>query len=398
MSYRGQSARRINPPARRPTAPLGGVIRFGARLYLAQTQPGLEGVAWSEIAFRCGASGPARELARRTIGDRAGATIFHAERIDSLRALRSVEDLFALVGYRRFAPVNPDAPARPGAALERVRAAVHDARYIDEALETRARFTPGGRAGRRIQFRVVARMAGDHEFRRVDFRRAVENAMVERGDHVWRLAGDEADADVEFWATMLPGEFLLALRLSDERMRHREYKAAHLPGSLRPAVAAAMAWLSDPAEHDVTLDPFCGAGTVLVERAHLGRYAKLIGGDSDPAALAAARENIGPRHQPLELHEWNATALPLARACVTKVVTNLPWGRRHGSHEKNLTLYPRALAELRRVAAPGATFVILTADSRLMDQAIRRERMRPERIFRVAILGAPATIYVMRNS
>lgn len=395
MNDRGHTARRR--PVSRPRAPqpIRGEFRFGPNLYLAQTHPGLEGILWTEIEKRLGSAG-ARERARRTIGDRAGATIFHAEKIEPLRALRTAEDLFALIGYRRLAET-PEAPARPGAALERIRAATHRARFIEEALTVRGRIAPGGRAGKRIRFRVVARMAGEHGFRRIDLRRVVESAMADRGDHAWRAAGDDSEADVELWATMLPGEFMLALRLSDDRMRHREYKSAHIPGSLRPAIAAAVALLSEPRDDDVMLDPFCGAGTILIERAHLGRYARLFGGDSDQHALAAARENIGPRYQPLELREWNAAALPLARASVTKVVTNLPWGARHGTHEENRALYPRALAEIRRVAAPGAKLVMLTAETRLMEQTLRAEGLRPERIMRVSILGALAAIYVVRN-
>ncbi len=395
MNDRGHTARRR--PVSRPRAPqpIRGEFRFGPNLYLAQTHPGLEGILWTEIEKRLGSAG-ARECGRRTIGDRAGATIFHAEKIEPLRALRAAEDLFALIGYRRLAET-PEAPARPGAALERIRAATHRARFVEEALAVRGRIAPGGRAGKRIRFRVVARMVGEHGFRRIDLRRVVEHAMADRGDHAWRAAGDESEADVELWATMLPGEFMLALRLSDDRMRHREYKSAHIPGSLRPAIAAAMALLSEPRDDDVMLDPFCGAGTILIERAHLGRYARLFGGDSDPHALAAARENIGPRYQPLELREWNAAALPLARASVTKVVTNLPWGARHGTHEENRALYPRALAEIRRVAAPGAKLVMLTAETRLMEQTLRAEGLRPERIMRVSILGAMAAIYVVRN-
>src|SRR6266478_7607202 len=68
-------------------APTPKPLRIGPNVYIAQTQPGLEGVAWSEIAARYATAaesssdraeasrGPAlRELARRTVGDRAGIT------------------------------------------------------------------------------------------------------------------------------------------------------------------------------------------------------------------------------------------------------------------------------------------------------------------------------------
>jgi len=89
---------------------------------------------------------------------------------------------------------------------------------------------------------------------------------------------------------------------------------------------------------------------VLIERAHLGRYAMLLGSDRDAAALAAARENVGARYKPVQLENWDAGALPLGDASVDKLVTNLPWGLRYGSHGENRKLYPLWFREFARVS------------------------------------------------
>ena len=393
--------RRANPEPPKP-------FKFGAHIYLAQTQPGFEPIAWGEIAARYG-RGAAAEIGRRTVPERVGMTIFSAPAVAALKQVRTAEDFFAVVAYRRF-PVLPVDPAKryvpktPAEhdeddrlgrkTLERVRTASRDARFIEEALAAHVSLVPGSRAGRRLYYRVVARMAGEHPFRRVDLQHAVERGIADRDDHVWHPGGD--DADVEFWVTMFPGEMILTVRLSDERVRQRDYKVAHLPGSLRPSVAAALGWLAEPADDDIVLDPMCGAGTVLIERAHLGRYAKLIGGDSDPAMLEAARANVGPRYKPIELNSWDAAGLPLGDGAVTKVITNLPWGMRHGSHAENRRLYPALIEEFRRVIRPGGLIVMLTAETRLMADLMSRGLFRPQKILRVSILGAPAAIYVVR--
>ncbi len=321
--------------------------------------------------------------------DRAGMTIFFAPAAQKLGALRTVEDLFGLAGYR------------PGLApemqtLEKVRAAAREAPLVEPALQSRVKISPGARAGRRLKFRVIARMAGEHEFRRVDFQHAVERGIVERTDHTWRL--EEEDAEVELWATMIDSEFFLTVRLSDDRMRHREYKAAHRPASLRASSAAAMAWLSEPRDDDVVLDPFCGAGTILIERAHLGKYAMLLGSDRDQGALAAARINVGARYKPIQLEPWDAAALPVADASVSKIVTNLPWGIRYGSHGENRKLYPQWFREFARVLKNGGTTVILTAEWRLMRDLERSHKIAPGKIIRVSILGTPASVYVIKKS
>jgi 23S rRNA G2445 N2-methylase RlmL len=362
-------------------------LRFGPNLYIAHTQPGFEAIAADEIATRVGG---AREITRRGVPDRAGMTIFFAPAAQKLARLRTVEDLFGLAGYR--AGLAPEIQS-----LEKVRAAAREAPLVEPALQARVKVSPGARAGRRLKFRVIARMAGEHEFRRVDFQRAVERGIVERADHTWRLEEGE-EAEVEFWATMIDSEFFLTVRLSDDRMRHREYKAAHRPASLRASSAAALAWVSEPRDDDVVLDPFCGAGTILIERAHLGKYAMLLGSDRDQAALAAARTNVGARYKPIQLENWDAASLPLADASVSKIVANLPWGIRYGSHGENRKLYPEWFREFARVLKSGGTMVLLTAEWRLMRDLERGRKIAPpSKITRVSILGTPASIYLIKR-
>ena len=360
-------------------------VRFGPNLYIAHTQPGFEGIAADEIAGRVPG---AREIARRAVPDRAGMTLFFAPAAEKLGVIRTAEDLFGLAGYR--SGIGPGS-----AALDKIRGAAREAPLVEAAIQARVKVSPGARAGRRLKFRVIARMAGAHEFRRVDFQRAVERGILERSDHTWRL--EEADADLEFWATMIDAEFFFTVRLSDDRMRHREYKTAHRPASLRASSAAALAWLSEPRDDDIVLDPFCGAGTILIERAHLGRYAMLIGSDRDQAALAAARVNVGARYKPIRLENWDAGALPLGDASVNKIVTNLPWGLRYGSHGENRKLYPLWMREFARVLKRGGAMVMITAEWRLMRELERTRKIAPSKIIRVSVLGKSAAIYVCRK-
>jgi tRNA G10 N-methylase Trm11 len=147
----------------------------------------------------------------------------------------------------------------------------------------------------------------------------------------------------------------------------------------------------------VVLDPFCGAGTILIERAHLGKYAMLLGSDRDQAALAAARINVGARYKPIQLESWDAASLPLADASVNKIVTNLPWGIRYGSHGENRKLYPEWFREFARVLKSGGTMVLLTSEWRLMRDLERSHKIAPpSKIIRVSVLGTPTSVYIVK--
>jgi 23S rRNA G2445 N2-methylase RlmL len=192
---------------------------------------------------------------------------------------------------------------------------------------------------------------------------------------------------------------VLGLRLSDERMRHREYKHEHLPASLRPTLAYALVWLSKIEATDTFLDPMCGAGTILIERAQAGRYAQIYGGDLRPEAVSAALTNIGNKYKPIAVQEWDARDLPFGSQSIDKIVSNLPFGKQIGSPEENQELYGSFLGETSRVLKAGGRAVFLTSEGVLFKKRLGRQRelkiVREER--NIKVLGCLATIFVLEK-
>lgn len=355
-------------------------------LFLAHTQPGFEAIAADEIERTLE---DARLRGTRTVADKNGMLLFeYPGDLRDLFALRTIEDLFAVVATLENPPTTRD-------ALRLIEAQLLRATAVEPALLLARQADPSRGGKGKLRFRVVARQVGSAAYRRVDAQRAAERAIGQRGDHRWQVV---EDGGLEFWLTLLPNEAIVALRLSDERMRHREYKIEHLPASLRPASAAALAWLSEPADDDVFLDPMCGAGTLLIERAHLGRYRQLLGGDEREGALAVARGNVGPRYKPIELRQWDARRLPIDAGAISAAAVNLPFGRQIGSAEGNRQLYPTFLREIARVLRPGARLAALTSDRRTFEESARRTSGLVRRaVFPVMVLGQPASVYVLER-
>jgi len=348
-------------------------------LFVAQVIPGLEKVAWEEIQQRLvGASwiAEAMELVLFRWGGDPSA----------LLELRTTEDVFAVVDFSR----------ELGTTYRGLRAYVEDLRrrrMWDIAAELHRRSRPG--KVKRTTFRVVAQMHGSHGFRRVDARRAVEEVVSARFPQ-WKWVPDEAHLEV--WLHLQPGFALTSVRLSDRTMRHRRYKSAHLPASLRPTLAAAMVFLSQPQPGDRFCDPMCGTGTILIERAMAERYVGLWGGDRDATAVAAARANIGPRHQPLALHRWDAGKLPLADASLNRIVTNLPFGKQIGSVRENQRLYQLFFRQMTRVLRKGGKAVLLTSQFDLVHRGLaEHSELRRVREVPVRVLGQPARITVLNR-
>jgi tRNA (guanine6-N2)-methyltransferase len=311
---------------------------------------------------------------------------YHGDIADLLK-LRTVDDVFVLVAYYN------DLPPKY-AALKAIKERLLMSASVGSATRSvRALYPKRGGEGK-MRFRVIARQQGEMPYRRVDLQEAVGKGIGQRQDFRWRLAED----GLEFWVTQSHEVAIVGLRVSDETMRHRTYKINHIEASLRPTAAAAMVMLTKPKPTDIFLDPMCGAGTTLIERALFGRYQELHGGDINPEAVETALANVGPRYKPISIQEWDARALPLDEASVTAVTCNLPFGVQISTPEENRRLYPAVMKELKRVMQIGARAALLTNDMRAINRALERTSgMYLAQQHTVIILGRKAQMMVVQK-
>lgn len=276
-----------------------------SRVFYSMTMPGLEKIAFSELR----AIAPDAELIKFA----RGIVLFQtAVPSDALLKLRTVEDVFfTLAHVTGLGPVRDALRVLHSAALKI---------NISDALGTWRRVHGGTPAK---TWRVVSQMTGSHAFRRNDAGQAVHDALRKIMPRGLRPVDDQAD--LEIWLWLSGSEALIGVRLSDAQMRHRTYKREHLPASLRPTIAAAMSWLAHPGAQDSVLDPLCGAGTILIERALLAPSTRLQGGDIREEAVAMTRRNARSAHVNISCQQWDARELPLEDASVTHYYESPLW-------------------------------------------------------------------------
>jgi 23S rRNA G2445 N2-methylase RlmL len=337
--------------------------------------PGLEKIAAEEIAAVL--EGEVKRTA-------SGLVVFRVPQLDTaVLQLRTIEDVFLLAW-------GTDQLAYRASDLKRIRAwTAHEVDW-DQLLRIHHSIRPKPKG--KPTYRLVTQMTGEHGYRRIDARKALSEGLAGKIPSSWR-AVDE-NAAVEIWLTIHGATAICGVRLSDRTMRHRAYKFEHLPASLRPTLAAAMARLAECKRRHVVLDPMCGAGTILAEvfeQAHGEgiRLAAVLGGDREAAALRAAERNL--RHLGhVSLARWDARALPLPDRSVDRIFCNPPFGKQLSRPEEIGPLYHQFVPECHRVLRPGGRAVLLVADQALLKEAAGSTGWNLVRQFRVRVLGQPA--------
>ena len=174
------------------------------------------------------------------------------------------------------------------------------------------------------------------------------------------------------------------------------------PGSLRPAVAAALVRLAvsdagaDMAARGV-YDPFCGTGTVAAEAAHLGL--PVFASDIDERAVELTRRRLaaglpGPAPAAALLHRVFAHDVrrgPPPRVSAGIVAANMPWGKQVKVAGR-LALFDATALLVSRLLADGGTAVLLTTREEALVARLRRQRLEVS-ARRIGLLGqAPAIV------
>lgn len=355
----------------------------------AQTMPGVEEITWREIRDRLS---PVKFVGFVFAKDQNGIVVFdYGGDLARLLTLRTAEDVFLLA-------LSEPSVSRGRQDLSQVTEWVEKSEAFGQAMNQLVRYR---RFSGLPTYRVISRKYGTHQYRRKDFEQAVWRGLVQRYPK-WTAVPD--DSDVEVWANLLGSHLLVGLRLSDRTMRHRYEKKVELPASLRPSVAAAMVYLTDPKPDDIFLDPMCGSGTILLERRFAGPYRRLLGGDILPDRVEATQKNLGllgkrAESRPITVRQWDARNLPLETAAIDKVATNLPFGKQIASREAVKALYPAFLAEMARVLRPGGRLVLLSSEYDLVKAGVREQpALAILTGYSVAMLGQWGRIYIIERT
>jgi 23S rRNA G2445 N2-methylase RlmL len=207
------------------------------------------------------------------------------------------------------------------------------------------------------RFSLTVSFVGKRNYTSQEIKTVLAQA-IEGTHRGWTYQQDDRAADLNVRVFLEHEVATIGVRVGKTALHDRWYQQVHLPGALKPSVAAALVLLAQANAMTSVLDPCCGSGTILIEAAFQGAVA--CGGDRNPLAVAAAQSNALAAGVNASIQQWDAQALPLADAVMDRVIANVPWGRQVQVEEAVSEVHQRMFAQMRRVLPPSGCLMVLT--------------------------------------
>lgn len=170
------------------------------------------------------------------------------------------------------------------------------------------------------------------------------------------------------------GRFIPLMRLctlEDERFSYRKHALA---SSIAPVNGALFMELAKPylTEGAQVLDPFCGVGTMLIERSRCKKADPLYGIDIYEEAVQKGRENA--RAAGVIIHFINRDFFDFQHEYLfDEIVSNLPGVTRTKDKQEIRRLYQRLFEKSSQVLKRGGLMLLYTTEPDLLQDCIRRE-------------------------
>jgi tRNA (guanine6-N2)-methyltransferase len=245
-------------------------------------------------------------------------------------------------------------------------------------------------------FRITTKRVGQHAFDSYAVASLAGRIMQERFGTPVDLRGYEVDLRVDVYERQVWIGWQLTRHSLSHRFENRPY---YRSVSLKPTFAHALlrfARIPDDVAGNL-LDPFCGAGTILLEAAEVFPGLQLFGSDRYEEPVAGAQANLAKfnlaHRAEIQQVEMSTLSQHYPAGQFDYIVTNPPFGLRMAQKVDLRRFYQTFLTEADTLLAPGGTLTLLMLKAANFRQAVARSPLRVIEFHRVEVGGKEMRVY-----
>ncbi|MBZ9622778.1 HEAT repeat domain-containing protein [Clostridium sp. FP2] len=162
--------------------------------------------------------------------------------------------------------------------------------------------------------------------------------------------------------------FIKLYSFADNRF---DYRKNEIATSINPVTAAIVVkslekWLKPSAR---VIDPFCGTGTMLIERAKLAEVESLTGVDIYRTAISAATVNSKLANVNIDLIDEDILDFSTTYL-FDELITNMPFDNKSATHNKYAELYSEFVKKIPSLVVSGGMAFVYTIEKQLFREVL----------------------------
>ncbi|XP_078596175.1 tRNA (guanine(6)-N(2))-methyltransferase THUMP3-like [Branchiostoma floridae x Branchiostoma japonicum] len=257
------------------------------------------------------------------------------------------------------------------------------------------------------KFRVTCNRGGaKHSFTSMDAARHFGGGIND--DLGWPV--DLTKFDIEVVLNIYGDQVTVMIALTKGSLHRRNIQ--HFgPTTLRSTIVNSMLRIANVQAGEVICDPMCGSGAISIEGGLDFRQCLHLSGDNHECACPRTRANIatinnqrrrsGQGVLPVDTLRWDVGNLPLRDETVDVFITDMPFGKRHGSKQGNWELYRRTVRDMARVCRYSTgRAVLLTEDKKCLNKVLTEydSLWSKKLVLFIKMGGLDAAIYQLKRT
>ena len=164
------------------------------------------------------------------------------------------------------------------------------------------------------------------------------------------------------------------VRVGARPLSARRWRVTDFPGAANATIAAAMVRLGGVDAEERVLNLMCGSGRSWSSGSPSHPRPMRSGSTCPPTPSRPRRRTSARARRDARLLRADCTGPELTEAVGTGwdlLLADPPWGTLHGTHATNAEVHAGMLQAAYDVAAPGARFVVLTHEVKVMERCLR---------------------------
>ena len=248
-------------------------------------------------------------------------------------------------------------------------------------------------------FTITASFVGKRNYSRWDIADAAKVVFLKQKN--WKYidpkGGDVSNCDLSIRIHLDGSTGEAGVRLGQHPLYKRDYKTAHIVGSLTPQVASLMLFLAKPTSGEKVLDPMCGVGTIPIEAARQGNIGLAFGMDLSLASIELFSLNRQGADAMAFGIRGDALRCPLGTGSVDVIVCDLPWNRNTyiESDLEKKEAYQGLMSEFARILKSNGRAVLLSEESDIVKSCLSNTSLRMRVHYDISLYGRHPTIIIL---